>query len=70
MGVQCGRYMTLETIAPLGEDPILSLPQRQPDDTGQTRRRARKRRRSYITPGDMIQTQQIGRISRCTWSIR
>ena len=34
--VQRARYMTLETIAPLSDDPIVKLPAvRQPDETGQ-----------------------------------
>ena len=53
--VQRARYMTLETIAPLSDDPIVKLPAvAQPDDTGQPCRRARKRRRSYTTPWDTI----------------
>jgi len=51
--VQRARYMTLEAIAPLSNDPIVSLPVVAPDAPGRPRRRPR-RRRSYTTPRDTI----------------
>ena len=38
--VQRARYMKLEAIAPLSDDPSSSCLPRQPDQAGQTRRRA------------------------------
>jgi hypothetical protein len=49
--VQRARYMALETIALLSDDPVVSLPAVAPDRPGHTRRRARCHRRSYTTPG-------------------
>jgi hypothetical protein len=52
--VQRARYMTLETIAPLSDDPFVKLPPRQPDQAGQIRRRAQTHCRSYTTPWGTI----------------
>ena len=50
--VQRARYMSLETIAPLSDDPIVSLrPSRQPDRAANPA----QERRSYTTPRDMIE---------------
>ena len=49
--VQRARYMTLETIGALSDDPIVKLPAVA---AGQTSRRARHHRRSYTTPGGTI----------------
>ena len=46
---QRARYMTLETMAPLSDDPSLSCPPWPPDITGQTRRRLGATPRSYTT---------------------
>lgn len=35
--VQRARYMTLETIAPMGHDPVISRPQWHPDQVGPRR---------------------------------
>jgi putative transposase len=51
--VQRGRYMSLETIAPLSDDPIVKLPA-VANNTGHARRRSRRPRRCYTTPRDTI----------------
>ena len=58
--VQRARYMTLETIAPLSDDPFVKRPPRQPDKTGLTRRRAQTHRRSYTTPWGTIDFSMSG----------
>jgi len=35
--VQRARYIPLETIAPMGDDPVISLPPRHPDQAGPRR---------------------------------
>jgi transposase-like protein len=52
--VQRGRYMSLETIAPLAMIRSSSCPPWQPDNTGHARRRSRRPRRCYTTPRDTI----------------
>ena len=51
--VQRARYMTLETIAPLSDDPAVSLPAIAADLPGSCRR-TRCPTASYTTPGDTI----------------
>jgi hypothetical protein len=52
--VQRARYMTLETIAPLGKDPSSSGPARQPDTQGELSRRYRGTQCSGTKPRDTI----------------
>ena len=48
------RYMTLESIAPLGDGVPITLPPWQPERPGPTRREPRRAQRSYTTPRDTI----------------
>jgi hypothetical protein len=52
--VQRARCMTLETIAPLSNDPIAGCPPWPPDQPGPCRRTRRSRRRRYTTPRGTI----------------
>jgi len=52
--VQRGRYMSLETIAPLSDDPIIKLPAVAAAWSIRPRRRSRRPRRCYTTRRDTI----------------
>jgi hypothetical protein len=54
--VQRARYMTLETIAPLSDDPTVAL-RLSPADRPGSCRRTRCPTASYTTPGDTIPGQ-------------
>ena len=57
--VQRARYMTLETIAPLSEDPLVGCPPWPPDRTRPARRRARSP--TALTPHHGVRSSPVER---------
>ena len=58
--VQRARYITLERVAQLGDDPLVTLPAWPHDQSGQSRRSSCSHRRRYTTRWDTIRFLTLG----------